>query len=69
MRGAGSRGRFNEIRGATGITPKVLPQTLRTLERNGVVMRTAYLEIPPRVPFELMQLGRALQEPLAAIRD
>ena len=61
--------RFNEIRDAMGITPKVLTQTLRTLERDGLLARTAYPEIPPRVQYELTPLGLTLREPLAAIRD
>lgn len=61
--------RFGEIRDAMGISPKVLTQTLRTLERDGLVARTAYAEIPPRVEYSLTQLGLTLCDPLAAIRD
>ena len=61
--------RFGEIRDAMGIAPKVLTQTLRALERDGLVTRTAYPEIPPRVEYELTPLGLTLREPLAAIRD
>jgi DNA-binding HxlR family transcriptional regulator len=61
--------RFGEIRDAMGITPKVLTQTLRTLERDGLLTRTAYPEIPPRVEYALTPLGLTLREPLAAIRD
>jgi DNA-binding HxlR family transcriptional regulator len=61
--------RFTEIRDAMGISPKVLTETLRTLERDGIVTRTAYAEIPPRVEYELTSLGQTLREPLAAIRD
>jgi DNA-binding HxlR family transcriptional regulator len=61
--------RFSEIRDAMGITSKVLTQTLRTLERNGLIRRTAYDESPPRVEYELTPLGLTLREPLAAIRD
>lgn len=52
-----------------GITSKVLTQTLRTLERDGLVSRTAYDESPPRVEYELTSLGLTLREPPAAIRD
>jgi DNA-binding HxlR family transcriptional regulator len=52
-----------------GITSKVLTQTLRTLERDGLISRTAYDESPPRVEYELTPLGLTLREPLAAIRD
>jgi len=61
--------RFSEIRDATGITGKVLTQTLRALERDGLVTRTAYPVIPPRVDYALTPLGMTLREPLAAIRD
>ena len=61
--------RFTEIRDAMGITSKVLSQTLRTLERDGLIRRTAYDESPPRVEYELTSLGLTLCEPLAAIRD
>jgi DNA-binding HxlR family transcriptional regulator len=61
--------RFTEIRDAMGITSKVLTQTLRALERDGLLTRSAYSEIPPRVEYELTPLGLTLREPLAAIRD
>jgi DNA-binding HxlR family transcriptional regulator len=61
--------RFTEIRDAMGISPKVLTQTLRALERDGLVVRSAYAEIPPRVEYELTPLGLTLGEPLGAIRD
>ena len=61
--------RFGEIRDAIGISPKVLTQTLRTLERDGLVSRSAFPEIPPRVEYSLTQLGLTLCEPLAAIRE
>jgi DNA-binding HxlR family transcriptional regulator len=61
--------RFTEIRDAIGITPKVLTETLRALEGDGLVARIAYPEVPPRVEYELTPLGETLSEPLAAIRD
>ena len=61
--------RFGEIRDAMRISPKVLTQMLRTLERDGLVARSAYPEIPPRVEYSLTQLGRTVCEPLAAIRE
>jgi DNA-binding HxlR family transcriptional regulator len=60
--------RFSEIRDAMGISPKVLTQTLRTLERDGLVARRAYAEIPPRVEYSLTPLGLTPCEPLTAIR-
>jgi DNA-binding HxlR family transcriptional regulator len=63
---AGPR-RFSELQvPLRGITPKVLTESLRALERDGMVTRTAYPEIPPRVEYELTELGRSLFEPLAA---
>jgi DNA-binding HxlR family transcriptional regulator len=49
-----------------GITPKVLTETLRAMERDGLVTRTVYAEIPPRVEYELTPLGRTLLKPMAA---
>jgi DNA-binding HxlR family transcriptional regulator len=60
--------RFGTIRQAVGgISGKVLAGTLRDLERDGVLTRTAYDEMPPRVEYELTELGRTLREPLAAL--
>ncbi|MDH2424046.1 helix-turn-helix domain-containing protein [Sphaerisporangium sp. TRM90804] len=65
----GGRRRFNEIRvPLRGITPKVLTQTLRAMERDGLVTRTAYDENPPRVEYELTELGRSLLTLIAAAR-
>ncbi|MFL6076943.1 MAG: winged helix-turn-helix transcriptional regulator [Mycobacteriales bacterium] len=59
--------RFSELRvPLRGITPKVLTESLRALERDGMVTRTAYPEIPARVEYELTDLGRSLFEPMAA---
>jgi len=57
--------RFTEIghRG-DGISQKVLTQTLRSLVRDGILTRTAYAVIPPKVEYELTTLGRNLSEPL-----
>jgi DNA-binding HxlR family transcriptional regulator len=61
--------RFSEIRvPLRRVTPKVLAESLRALERDGLVTRTAYAEIPPRVEYELTPLGRTYLEPLAAAR-
>ena len=60
--------RFGAIREAVaGISGKVLADTLRDLERDGIVMRAAYNEMPPRVEYELTALGRTLQAPLSAL--
>lgn len=61
--------RFNEIRLAIGgITPKVLTSTLRSLVADGLVTREVFAEVPPRVEYSLTELGRSLQEPVAALR-
>ncbi len=50
-----------------GISGKVLTDTLRDLERDGIVERMAYAEMPPRVEYELTALGCTLREPLTAL--
>ncbi|MEV4626846.1 helix-turn-helix domain-containing protein [Micromonospora sp. NPDC049523] len=63
------RRRFSEIRvPLRAITPKVLTQTLRAMERDGLVTRTAYDENPPRVEYELTVLGRSLLTLIDAAR-
>jgi DNA-binding HxlR family transcriptional regulator len=62
--------RFNEIRRTiNGISQRMLTLTLRGLERDGLVTRTVYPTIPPRVEYELTSLGRTLREPLGAIAE
>ena len=57
--------RFNELRHAIGgISQRMLTLTLRNLERDGLVIRTVYPEIPPRVEYQLTELGRTLTDPL-----
>jgi DNA-binding HxlR family transcriptional regulator len=60
--------RFNELRHAIGgISQRMLTLTLRNLERDGLVTRTVYPEIPPRVEYALTDLGRTLIVPLDAL--
>ncbi len=62
--------RFSELqRMITGISQKVLTQTLRSLESDGLLTRTVYPEVPPRVEYALTPLGETLIEPLAALRE
>jgi len=60
--------RFNEIRRALGsISQRMLTLTLRALERDGLVVRTVFPTIPPRVEYELTKLGRSLLEPVSGL--
>jgi DNA-binding HxlR family transcriptional regulator len=60
--------RFNELRhDIGGISQRMLTLTLRNLERDGLVTRTVYPEIPPRVEYTLTPLGSTLTEPLDAL--
>lgn len=52
-----------------GISQKMLTQTLRSLERDGLVDRRVFPTVPVTVEYSLTPLGRTLTEPLAAIRD
>jgi DNA-binding HxlR family transcriptional regulator len=62
--------RFSELhRAIGGISHKMLTQTLRSLERDGLISRTVYAEVPPRVEYKLTPLGETLCAPLAAIRQ
>ncbi|MDI5929226.1 winged helix-turn-helix transcriptional regulator [Rhizobium leguminosarum] len=62
--------RFGELRRALpGITQHMLTEQLRDLERNGIVIRTAYAEIPPRVEYALSQAGIDLMPTFATLRD
>ena len=61
--------RFNEIKRAGGISQKTLTLTLRELERDGFVTRTMFATIPPRVDYELTELGRDLLSLADSVRE
>jgi DNA-binding HxlR family transcriptional regulator len=68
MRLGGGPLRFNEIkRMVGGISQRMLTLTLRGLERDGLVTRTVFPTIPPRVDYELTDLGRGLWQPVEAL--
>ena len=62
------RQRFSDLRNLVGgITAKVLTQRLRQLERDGLVSRTFHPEIPPRVEYEITDLGHSLAPVFASL--
>ena len=62
--------RFNQLkREIDGISQRMLTLTLRGLERDGMVTRTVTPSIPPRVDYELTDIGRSLREPVTALGE
>ena len=62
--------RFSQLRRRVeGASQKMLTQTLRALERDGLVRRTVFPEVPVRVEYALTEAGRTLLEPLRALRE
>jgi DNA-binding HxlR family transcriptional regulator len=60
--------RFNEIKRLVGgISQRMLTLTLRGLERDGLVTRTVFPTVPPRVDYELTELGHSLWKPVEAL--
>ncbi|WP_416986277.1 winged helix-turn-helix transcriptional regulator [Streptomyces sp. T028] len=60
--------RFGDLHRQTpGISQRMLTLTLRNLERDGLVSRTVYAEVPPRVEYELTPMGRSLIAPALAL--
>ena len=61
--------RFNELRrDLDGISQKVLTESLRSLEEDGIVSRTVYAEVPPRVEYALTDLGESMRPILDAMQ-
>jgi DNA-binding HxlR family transcriptional regulator len=62
--------RFNELkRNLEGISQKVLTDSLRSLEADGIITRTVYPEVPPRVEYALSDMGHKMRPILAAMED
>ncbi len=54
--------RFNELqRSLEGISQKVLTDSLRSMEKDGIITRTVYAEVPPRVEYALSELGETMK--------
>ena len=62
--------RFNELRKSlAGVSQKVLTDSLRQLESDGIILRTVYPEVPPRVEYSLTELGESMRPVLSAMGD
>lgn len=62
--------RFSDLRRSIeGISQRMLTLTLRGLERDGLITRTVFPEIPPRVEYELTRLGKTLLEPIQGLAE
>lgn len=62
--------RFGELqRSLEGISPRTLSQRLQELEKQGIVTKTVYAEVPPRVEYALTERGKSLKEIICQIRQ
>lgn len=62
--------RFNELKkDLDGISQKVLTDSLRTMEEDGIITRTVYPEVPPRVEYALSELGESMRPILNAMQQ
>lgn len=66
----GNRARFSELeKTIPGISQRMLTLTLRNLERDGLITREVFPEIPPRVEYELTRLGKSLLRPVQGLMN
>ena len=66
----GGRARFSELeRSVPGISQRMLSTTLKALERDGLVTREVFAEVPPRVEYEIVALGKSLLRPTQGLVD
>ena len=62
--------RFNELRkGLDGISQKVLTDSLRSMEEDGIITRTVFPEVPPRVEYALSELGESMRPIIKSMED
>ncbi|MBQ9327121.1 MAG: helix-turn-helix transcriptional regulator [Solobacterium sp.] len=62
--------RFNELRrDLEGISQKVLTESLRSMESDGIITRTVYPEVPPRVEYALSDIGESMRPVINAMAD
>lgn len=62
--------RFNELRkNLEGISQKVLTDSLRSMEEDGIIIRTVYPEVPPRVEYSLSELGESMRPIIKAMEQ
>ena len=62
--------RFNELKkNLEGISQKVLTDSLRSMEEDGIIIRTVYPEVPPRVEYRLSELGESMKTILEAMEQ
>ena len=62
--------RFNELRkGLDGISQKVLTDSLRSMEEDGIISRTVYPEVPPRVEYALSELGESMRPIIKSMEE